>query len=302
MSTNEEASWEALIVDNDSSDDTKAVIESFLEKYPFRFRYLFEKRRGKSLALNAGIQAATGKLLAFTDDDCVVDPNWVIEMVRQFSLDPTLGVIGGRVEPGNSGDQGLTVRRSRQRSLLLSVDQLYSLILGCNMVFARRVIDEVGLFDPDVGPGALIESGNDIDILYRAFKRGIKIAYEPSILVYHNHGRVAESEVFAIRKNYAVGRGAFYCQQILAGERDVLRMAYWEIVSLLKNSARGIVAGRESREDVGFLWALMIGVGKRMMLQLVSTVKEVRKAGQVERGAVEGCCELQTPPKDAGNL
>src|SRR5271156_2755228 len=61
--------WEVLVVDNNSRDATRSVVEEFWWRDPSRFRYLFEPKQGKSNALNAGIQQARGEILAFTDDD-----------------------------------------------------------------------------------------------------------------------------------------------------------------------------------------------------------------------------------------
>ena len=71
--------WEVLVVDNNSTDQTRAVVEGFSCRYPSRFRYLFEPQQGKSCALNAGIQAARGEILAFTDDDVTVEPDMAPE-------------------------------------------------------------------------------------------------------------------------------------------------------------------------------------------------------------------------------
>ena len=66
--------WEILVVDNNSTDHTREVVEEFGRRYPDRFRYIFEPRPGKSYALNAGIREAQGEILAFTDDDVTVEP------------------------------------------------------------------------------------------------------------------------------------------------------------------------------------------------------------------------------------
>src|SRR5215471_9795294 len=66
-------SWEVLIVDNNSSDRTREVVEEFSHRYPGRFRYAFEPRQGKSYALNVGVREAKGDVLAFMDDDVTVE-------------------------------------------------------------------------------------------------------------------------------------------------------------------------------------------------------------------------------------
>src|ERR1019366_3158512 len=69
--------WEVLIVDNNSSDQTREVVEDFCRRYPGRFRYLFERRQGLSSARNAGIRESQSEILAFTDDDATVEPDWL---------------------------------------------------------------------------------------------------------------------------------------------------------------------------------------------------------------------------------
>ena len=74
------ASWETLVVDNNSSDATKATVERFVGKGRGDIRYLFEGRQGKSHALNTGIERAAGQILAFTDDDVLFDPDWLVRI------------------------------------------------------------------------------------------------------------------------------------------------------------------------------------------------------------------------------
>src|SRR5579863_10079992 len=71
--------WEVLVVDNNSKDRTRSVVEEFSSVYP-RFRYLFEGQQGLSNARNAGIAAARGRVLAFTDDDVIIDPGWLLNL------------------------------------------------------------------------------------------------------------------------------------------------------------------------------------------------------------------------------
>ena len=73
----ESVDWEVLVVDNNSSDQTREIVEGFCNRFPYRFRYLHELKQGKSNALNSGIRAAKGNLLAFMDDDVLVEPTWL---------------------------------------------------------------------------------------------------------------------------------------------------------------------------------------------------------------------------------
>src|SRR5580704_1493640 len=69
--------WEVLVVDNNSSDQTREAVETYCRRYPVRFRYVFEPQPGKSYALNSGIREALGEILAFMDDDVTVEPTWL---------------------------------------------------------------------------------------------------------------------------------------------------------------------------------------------------------------------------------
>src|SRR5215211_2485879 len=77
--------WEVVVVDNNSSDRTRIVVEEFARQAPCEAVYVFEARQGKSFALNSGIARARGRILAFTDDDAVVDVEWLSAIARGFA-------------------------------------------------------------------------------------------------------------------------------------------------------------------------------------------------------------------------
>ena len=76
--------WDILVVDNNSTDETRKVSERFFQLYQGRFRYLFEPRQGKSFALNSGIREAKGEILAFVNDDVTVQPDWLQNLIDPF--------------------------------------------------------------------------------------------------------------------------------------------------------------------------------------------------------------------------
>src|SRR5689334_13607723 len=90
--------WEVLVVDNNSRDQTPAVVRKFAEEHPGRFRYLFEPRPGKSFALNSGIEQAAGDILAFLDDDVVVESSWLENLSVNIRSGEWVGA-GGRIIP-----------------------------------------------------------------------------------------------------------------------------------------------------------------------------------------------------------
>jgi GT2 family glycosyltransferase len=254
----EAVTWEVIVVDNNSTDDTRNTIEEFRRKSILPLRYLFEKGRGKSYALNSGIKAAEGDIVALTDDDCIVDERWLASVVREFQSDPSLSVVGGRVELYDKSDRPVSIRTFRDRITLGSTAQLFSLIPGCNMAVRRAVFGKVGEFDVGFGPGTAIVV-DDVDFVFRAFKHGLKIVYSPDVLLYHNHGRRTDEQVRALNRSYVIGRGGFYCKHILVGDRDVLKMAYWEIGSLIKASFKNLSLGMSIKQERAFLAYLCRG-------------------------------------------
>src|SRR5271169_6552202 len=97
----ESVEWEVLVIDNNSTDQTREVVEDFCRRYPGRFRYLFEPQQGKSHALNTGIREARGDILIFTDDDVTVEPTWIHNLAAPLHSGEWMGG-GGRTLPERS--------------------------------------------------------------------------------------------------------------------------------------------------------------------------------------------------------
>ena len=127
MSVPPDLSWELIVVDNNSNDETKEVCSQLMGKRTLPLRYIFEKRQGKSFALNTAIRTANGNILAFTDDDCIVDPHWLTAIANEFESDASISGIGGRVELYNKTDQPVTIRTKKDRILAELYREKYSL-------------------------------------------------------------------------------------------------------------------------------------------------------------------------------
>ncbi|WP_319405982.1 glycosyltransferase [uncultured Desulfosarcina sp.] len=214
----EKSTGELIVVDNNSTDRTRSVVESFGPDMPFPVRYCFEPLQGLSYARNTGIKQAAGEVVVFTDDDCIVEPNWIVEILTEFRNDPDLMVLGGRVELYNKKDKPVTLRRLNEKRSFSSAIQTFTLLPGCNMAFRKVVSDTIGLFDVNYGAGRKIPSAEDSDFFYRAYGKGYKMAYFPNILIYHNHGRRTDMQVDKLTRGYVIGQGAFYCKHIFKGD------------------------------------------------------------------------------------
>src|SRR6476660_7209448 len=90
--------WQVLVVDNNSSDQTHNVVRDFCQRYPGRFRYVFEPQQGLSHARNAGIREAPGDVLVFVDDDVTIAPMWLQHLIAPLRSGEYAGA-GGRILP-----------------------------------------------------------------------------------------------------------------------------------------------------------------------------------------------------------
>lgn len=186
--------WEVLTVDNNSSDQTRAVAEEFCKNHPGRFRYIFEGQQGKSNALNRGIRESKGNILAFMDDDVVADPDWLENVTAPLKDSKWMGV-GGRIVPplDFSPPTWLALDGPYSMGGILALfdkgpqgSELCEAPIGTNMAFRKETFEKYGLFRPDLGPcpGSEIR-GEDIEFGRRLLKGGSRLWYEPSAIVHH---------------------------------------------------------------------------------------------------------------------
>lgn len=255
--------WDAWIVDNNSKDDTRAVVASFVSREP-RIHYVFESVQGKAYALNRVISQVRGDIVAFTDDDCIPDSHWINNMATAFAADSELGFVGGRVELFNADDNPTTTRTWPDRRFVSTASDALTLIIGCNMAIRRELLRTIGDFDPKITPGSGKDAGfEDLDLIYRAFKKNMRVEYRPDIVLYHNHGRRSRSDVAELERKYVRGRGSFYAKYIVRGDRAVLKLAYWEIRSTLKELAKKLLEGKSGKEELKLLSFLFAGAMTR---------------------------------------
>lgn len=264
-SQNPGVATELIVVDNNSSDDTKNVVMGFADSSFCEIKYLFEGRPGHSQARNRGLAEARYPLIAFTDDDCYVARDWIVSILREFSADPSLHILGGRVELAYTGDQPVGIRTFTDRMQVSSFRELLSRMIGCNFVCVRKVFEEVGMFDIHLGKGSRCGCAEDTDFFYRALKKGFKVFYAPEMAVFHAHGRNTPTATQAVRDDYARGRGAFYCKYILKGDVLILKEAMREVRSLFRTMMQKTGAGGSSYQPTRALRKLALGGVQRLL-------------------------------------
>jgi glycosyltransferase involved in cell wall biosynthesis len=190
--------WELLVVDNNSTDATRSVCESFASRLPVR--HLFEARQGKSHALRRGIEAAGSGLLVFTDDDVDVDPRWLRELHDAAGRHPGATFFGGKILPRwetppprwleqHSGGllAGVTVHYDRgdvERALGAEEVPFF----GANLALRRRVFADGFEFRTDIGPsGAEPTREEETELQKRLRAAGHHGVYSPAAVVHHRN-------------------------------------------------------------------------------------------------------------------
>jgi glucosyl-dolichyl phosphate glucuronosyltransferase len=188
--------FEILVVDNDSTDDTAAYVSNLESQPGPRVRLLQERRRGKTYAVNTGLAAARGDLLAFTDDDVVPEPQWlralsgaIDDTGADFSVGRILPLWEASppewVGPALHGVLAIPDNGPTRLELRAGVNE-HVMALAGNLAVRPRVFAQIGSWRTDLGKelGSL-RSGEDHEFFLRMIRAGYRGVYEPQARVAH---------------------------------------------------------------------------------------------------------------------
>lgn len=198
--------WEVLVVDNNSTDQTRDTVEDFCCRYPEHFRYVFEPNPGKSHALNTGIENAAGEVLVFVDDDVKVEPTWLQNLTGELLNNGEWAGVGGRTLPAQKFEPPDWVPKDFEKDwggivfahfdLGDNAGELDRAPYGTNMAFRKSMFEKHGGFRVDLGPtpGSQIRN-EDTELGRRLLASGERLRYEPSAVVYHPipDGRITQA-------------------------------------------------------------------------------------------------------------
>jgi len=247
--------FEILVVDNAPSEEqTQELVASLPTVH-----YVREPKPGLDFARNRALKEATNEILAFLDDDVVVDRNWLDGFIEAWAENPDAAAFTGLVLPYELAteaqilfEQNGGFRRGFEKiryGQILPSNPLYPcgsgiFGAGCNMAFRREILLKLGGFDEALDTGAPLPGGGDLDIFYRVIRAGYPLVYEPQYLVFHQHRREKEK----LRRQYwtwGLGFTAFVVKSYQSDppQRSKLRRLVWWWLKYqldrLKNSLRG---------------------------------------------------------------
>lgn len=187
--------YEIIVVDNCSTDDTKDIVEAFVESHSIQ--YIYESRLGLCHARNTGWQHARGQYVAYLDDDAIACPDWLENIIVAFSIvTPRPGCIGGMVKP--IWEKPRPIWLPDHLALCLTVldwsdtpgviaDLSQQWLAGANIAFPKAVLEQLGGFVAGLGRvGKNLLSGDDIFLEKQIMQAGYSCFYDPRIAVYHH--------------------------------------------------------------------------------------------------------------------
>lgn len=222
-----DADWELIIVDNRSTDETAEFVERFSVESKLNVVLVHEPKPGLGNARNAGLRAAKGELVLFTDDDCLPAKDYLEKTLQVFHEDPNVGFVGGRILLHDKSDQPITIKESSIREDIPAGQFIEAgVIHGANLAFRKTALMQAGGFDPFFGAGSFY-SVEDIDSAAHVSALGWKGVYDPRPLVFHHHGRKSLDDVASLKQSYARGRGAYYVKCILQNRWTITAWKQW---------------------------------------------------------------------------
>jgi glycosyltransferase involved in cell wall biosynthesis len=200
-------SYEIIVIDNSSTDGTEEMVHSFQERAASLLRYYRKENKGPGSSRNLGVKKARGDFIAFTDSDCVADPDWLKNGIGKMT--EGVGIVQGKTLPNPEQQQGTL----HQTMKIVSEDAYYP---TCNIFYRKESLDHVQGFSPEFCGLSLFGKprwgGEDTDLAWKVKKEGWKSTFADNAIVYHHIFPVASLRsllkamhldiIFILARNY----------------------------------------------------------------------------------------------------
>jgi glucosyl-dolichyl phosphate glucuronosyltransferase len=234
-------SWELLVVNNNSTDHTDELIKDFAEKLPLR--RLFEERPGKSNALNLAIREAQGDLILYTDDDVLVDPDWVSAYAAAAKQWPDASFFGGPINPWFEGDPPIWLKEVYPRvEIAFAARNLgpeprilteETLPFGANLAI-RTLVQHHYLYDSNLGPKPNSElRGEETAVLRQMIRDGLQGRWVPGAEVKHHIPK--KRQTLKYLRSFYRGSGRFCSMSDGENPAKIFGKPRWALRKAVKN-------------------------------------------------------------------
>jgi glycosyltransferase involved in cell wall biosynthesis len=262
--------WEVLVVDNNSTDDTRAVVERAAIALDAPVRRVFEPTQGLCHARNRGIRESRGDIVAFLDDDVVVAPDWLARVVAAFR-DHDATYVGGRVVVTDEVSRpawwdaryegALGACDHGDRPIVAAADRVGGIGIGANMSIHRRAFETYGTFRPDLGRNRRrLIMGDDHEICVRLMRGGERVIYCPDVVVRQVPDAERLTRRYLLRWHFRLGEGHALLRDVLepAGAARILGVRRTLYRSTLAHACHAFGLGAIGRGCEAFYHLLQV--------------------------------------------
>ena len=269
MDIPEDTETEFLVIDNNSKDSTRDVVEQFIGRKSLPLFYFFENQQGSSHARNRGVREARGEIAAFLDDDVTADRGWLRSVKSFFERNDAIGM-GGRVLA--SGTErlpkwvrldgpykiaGVTVRHDMGDDYIRYNSQMM-MPISANFALRKSAFEKYGYFRTDLGRGAdlTIVAGEDTELCHRLLRNGETLIYSPEAVVYHPIEEARISKRYCRRFYFWLGCGSVKRQESPVSGRKILNVPVYLFRDAISNLAKYLGSLLTLKFDRGLYYQL----------------------------------------------
>ncbi len=253
--------FDLVVIDQSDDDRTGEIVRARMSEHP-KLRYMHSTVAGLSRAYNTGIRESQGQILAFTDDDCVVPPDWIANIAAAFGRNPDAELLYGQVRRADAlqGVAGNCPELLFNRAEKIGPGHGFRVIgMGANFAARRSIFERIGGFDQALGGGGPLKSSQDFDFQYRVFRAGATVLLEPRSTVDH-YGLRSWAQWPATMRAYGFGDGAFYFKHVRCGDVLALGLLSRQLARYAAREALSRIGVRRRPSHADYLVSCLDGI------------------------------------------
>lgn len=211
--------FEVIVVDQDRSNKKKPELNKILREFKY-FYYVRSPQTGKSIGLNRALNFVNSPLIAFTDDDCIPDEKWLLNIYKNSILYPKASAFFGKTVPYEPTKKDRlycpAIFENEQKLYIDRATKHNNIGNGNNMAYRRSIFESNGAFKEWLGPGSIGSNGEDAEMSFRTLVFGGSILYDPDSIVYHDRW-ITLHDMYMQELSYISGEIACYFYYAIKG-------------------------------------------------------------------------------------